>query len=304
MFCYAAYGLIIQSEVSLPELVQGRGEPDVFVRFGKLRESLDCELSDMGGLRVSNQGIFLYWPDIGLFLVRNGNEIIVDPNAGLKENVLRLFILGTALAILLHQRQGLIVLHASAVEISGKVVAFVGVKHAGKSTTAATLCRYGHRLVADDILAIRLDFNRVIAIPGFPHLKLWPDSVASLGVIPESLPQLRPEVEKRGHRIHSGFQLTPLPLERIFVLDCADKIELTSLGSKEALKELMPHWYGARFDIELLQALGIATHFQQCAMLAKTVQIRLLTRTQSFADLPKVIQLIEEDVLCEAKVAG
>jgi hypothetical protein len=243
--------------------------------------------------------IVLFWEGIGGFLVRDGCEIIVDPLPGVSESMVRLFILGTVLAMLLHQRGEVTVLHASVVDIAGQAAAFIGVKHAGKSTMAATLQAKGHNLVADDILAVDMRQNLPVALPGFPHFKLWPDSVAILGLDPNKLPQLRPELEKRGHRVNSGFANKPVPLKRIYILSQGIKPEIEPLDPQDALVEIMPHWYAARFGMDLLQNLGLSTHFLQCVNLVNRVKISRLKRPASMSDLPIVARLVEEHLAAE-----
>lgn len=300
-YSYQAYGLSIQATLPLPELVAGKEasvadkrDADIVVRFGKVEGSLAEANDAYRHIHATPEGIYLSWRGVGAFLVRDGREIIVDPAQGVEERVLRLFILGTTLAMLLHQRGELVVLHASVVAISGQAVAFVGVKHAGKSTMAAALYAQGHDLVADDILAIDMSQDCPMALPGFPHLKIWPDSVASLGYVPETLPRLRPELEKRGHRVTGGFSREPVPLRCIHVLGLGLDPEIEPLRPQEALLELMPHWYGARFGTELLQAFDLSTHFLQCANLANKVPVCRLKRPPSLSALPDVIRLVEE----------
>lgn len=299
-YTYSAYSLIIQAFLPLPELVsvqeagtESQLEPDVTIRMGRLA-SFAVEASAMGrDLRITADGIYLFWDKVGSFLVRDGREIIVDPLPGVAEHVLRLFILGTTMAMLLHQRRETIVLHASVVAISGQAVAFVGVKGAGKSTMAATLQARGHALMADDILAVRMGQNGPLALSGFPHLKLWPDSLAVLGHDPQSLPQLRPELEKRGHRLTAGFSTEVVPLRCIYMLNLGPESSIETFPPQQAWAILMPHWYGARFGSELLQALGLSSHFLQCATLAKQVPICRLSRPAAFAALPNVARLVE-----------
>jgi len=299
MFSYVAYGLRIHSALPLPELIADEAattgsEADVIIRFGKI-EAVPFETNGAARHIHAIAGeVYLFWQGIGLFLVRGEREIIINPAPGVEERVLRLFILGTTFAMLLHQRGEVVVLHASVVAISDQAVAFVGAKGAGKSAIAATLHAQGHELVADDILAIDMNQGCSTALPGFPHLKLWPDSVASLGHVPETLPRLRPELEKRGHRITTGFARAPVPLRCIYVLSPGPEPEIEPLRPQEALIELMPHWYGARFGTELLQTLGLSTHFLQCANLASKVPVYRLKRPPSLSALPDVSRLVEE----------
>jgi len=62
----------------------------------------------------------------------------------------RLYLLGSAWGALCYQRD-LLVLHASAVRVDGRAVAFCGRPGMGKSTLAAWLAESGHALVSDDL---------------------------------------------------------------------------------------------------------------------------------------------------------
>jgi hypothetical protein len=298
MYYYSAYGLTICSTIQLPELIDGAGPADVSIRTGAVYGvSYSIEGSDRQVYATANE-IRLAWPDVGAFAVRNGCEIIVDPAPGAEARLLRLFILGVILAMLLHQRGDVIVLHASAVVIDGQAVAFIGEKGAGKSTMAAALQQRGHQLLVDDILALRVDGGCHWALPGFPHLKLWPDTVAWLGHDAAMLPRLRPELDKRGYRLVSGFCQTPARLAAIYVLVQGAQPEIQQLAPRAAWLELMPHWYGARFGTQLLRALGYDVHFRQCTDLAVHVPIAFLIRPPSMAAVPCVARLVENAVAC------
>jgi hypothetical protein len=301
MFSYIAYGLRIHSALPLPELVAAEAvapgsAADATIRFGRI-ETVPFETNGAGRhIHAQEQEVCLFWQGIGMFLVRGGCEIIIDPSPGVTEGVLRLFVLGATLAMLLHQRGQAVVLHASAAAISDQAVAFAGAGGMGKSIIAATLHARGHHLLADDILAINVCAGGAVVLPGFPYLKLWPDSVISLGRIPEALPRLRPEVEKRGYRITTGFSRTPIPLKCIYVLNPGPEPKIEPLCSHKSLFGLMPHWYGARFGTELLQALGLTTHFLQCAALANKTTVCRLERPDSLSSIPDVVRLVEEHI--------
>ena len=293
LYKHEAYGLIIQSEFELPELTPGEGKAEVIIRKGRVEHLPPEFLSYYSYYEANEKGIFLAWEGVGAFHIRNGNEMIVDALPGVEDRIIRLFILGTALAMLLHQRKNMVVLHASVVAMSGAAVAFVGEKGAGKSTLAGTLNMYGHNLIADDILAINAAVRPVAALPGFPHLKLWPDSVETLGFSPQSLPKIRPELDKRSFRLQTGFSQNPLPLKGIYVLEDGTDVVIKKLQPQKALMALMPHWYGARFGMDFLQNLGILNHFQQCAKLVDSTPIYQLVRPRSLKDLPELTNQIE-----------
>jgi hypothetical protein len=65
-------------------------------------------------------------------------------------------------------------LHASAVSMGDRAVAFGGASGAGKSTLAALACLAGADLVADDILALAVNGPELRCLPGSPELRLRP----------------------------------------------------------------------------------------------------------------------------------
>ncbi|HXH12483.1 MAG TPA: serine kinase [Alphaproteobacteria bacterium] len=225
--------------------------------------------------------------DVGVFVVRGGREIHVMPAPGADDDLIRLYIVGTIMAALLYQR-GFFVLHASAVEVDGGVIAFLGASGWGKSSIAAALYARGHSIVADDVTAVDLNSAAASVIPALPQLKLSREVASTLGYDGESLYRLHPLEEKRGFRITHGFAQSPLPLKGLYVLakDTAHAIE--PIRPSEAMVELVRHSYPTR----LLQPGG-PSHFRQCARLVKDIPIYRLKRSSSIAALPDLAQLVE-----------
>jgi len=276
----------------LPELVEetnGKAEGEVSIRFGPVNGP-PVGISKKDGVRFSTapQEDYLYWQEVGSFLVREGREIVVDPSPGLDDRMLRLFILGPVMSVLLHQ-QGHLLLHASAVTVADEAVLFLGDAGWGKSTIAAALYDRGHGLVADDVAVLRHEEGCLAVLPGFAQLKLWPEALISLGDDPEKLPRCNPRFQKRARRAVHGFSLAPLPLKRIYVLDRDDTPEIVPLRSQEALAELIRHTYGAL-------GVGSTSHFLECASIVNRVTVCSLRRQRSLSLLPRLARLVEEDL--------
>lgn len=236
----------------------------------------------------------------GTFWMRRGREIVVEPTPDADEDLLRLFILGPALAMLLYQR-GFLVLHASAVSVAGApgAVAFLGFPGWGKSTTAAALHARGHSVVADDVVAVQVDSDNggpSTVWPGFPQLKLWPEASASLGIPPESLLSLHHSYIKQARRVEENFSLAPLPLKRLYILAESDAQSIEPLPPQEAVIELVRHSYATC----LLSTEPGGVHFSRCANLAKRLPVHRLNRPRSLDELPRLAQLVEQDVLQQA----
>jgi hypothetical protein len=164
MYHYIAYGLGFQSELVLPELVTSQVTPNVIVRLG--------EVDPDRYQKVGQSRLFTAETEVGKFFIMDGNEIVVQPISGVEEAQLRLFLLGPVLAVLLRQR-GLLVLHASAVTVEARVVAFLGDAGWGKSTLSGAFQARGYSLMTDDILAIRIASEQPMVLPGIPQAKLW-----------------------------------------------------------------------------------------------------------------------------------
>jgi hypothetical protein len=288
-FSYLAYGLGIHATMPLPELIAREVEGEVSIRFGRVDDP-PPEISERGWgfFSPAPEENHLFRQEVGSFLVRGGSDIIVDPSLGLDERTLRLFILGPAMAVLLRQR-GYLLLHASAVAVAGRAVLFMGDAGWGKSTVAAALHTRGHCLVTDDVAALSVGESNHMLLPSFPQLKLWPEALVSLGDDPEKLPLCNPRFEKRARSAAHKFSPAPLPIKRIYVLSEGDDSEILPLRPQEALAELLRHTYGA-------MGVGSAPHFLECASLINEVTVCSLRRQKSLSQLPKLTQLIEDDL--------
>ncbi len=175
---YHLFGLRLQSELVLPELHRNRHavEPDVRIELGPL--------ADVGGLQnefsTTDDGACLSIADIGRYSI-SSSRILVEPASGAHLRNVRLYLLGSAMGILLHQR-GLLPLHANAIEIDGRAFAFMGRSGAGKSTLAAVFHDRGFRVIADDVCVLRFDqTGRAYACPGIPRLRLWEEALSATG---------------------------------------------------------------------------------------------------------------------------
>ena len=293
MVLATAFGLGIQSSLPLPELIPGATAVDVVVRFGKLEPPPPERHSGIYFARIAQREAYFYWDHAGAFLVREGREVVVDPDPSAEEPILRLYLLGSVLAALMHQR-GCLVLHASAVAVDGGGVAFLGASGWGKSPLAAALHRRGHPLIADDLVALSPieSAGGPVVFPGFPRVKLWPDVLRALGEDPEALQRAHPLEEKRTHQAVDGFSLKALPIRRIYVLAGGPMPRIDRLGPQEALVELIRH----TSRIELFPAAKAPLHMRQCADLVNRIPICRLTVPRCLDLLPELACLVEEDL--------
>src|SRR5687767_37791 len=118
--------------------------PDVTISIGAVGP-----VSGPPGVDLQDDALVLRIPEVASYRI-DATSILVSPAPAVPEQNLRLYLLGSAFGALLHQR-GLLPLHANAVEIDGKAVAFMGASGEGKSTLAAWFHDRGFNIIADDV---------------------------------------------------------------------------------------------------------------------------------------------------------
>jgi hypothetical protein len=236
MHFYSAFGLTLHADIFFPELFSASGSPDVVIQRGVISEG-----------HSGPNTVFLNLPTIAKFLIEAGNRVTYDPATCVSDESLRLFILGSCMGAILHQR-GYIVIHGNAISLDGKTCQiFVGHSGAGKSTTAAWYYQQGATILADDICAIGYDNDsNPIVIPSYPQLKLWQSSATLLDIDTRSLRRVRPEDAKFALPIHTQFQPTPLPLTKITEIH-SKECTTESVRGIEKITLLTTHTYRAYF---------------------------------------------------------
>ncbi|HMB92689.1 MAG TPA: hypothetical protein VKP65_17695, partial [Rhodothermales bacterium] len=237
---------------------------------------------------------FGYIYDELLFLVEEGHSITLDIQDGVEENVVRSYLKGVLMAILLRQR-GFLVLHACCIAQEGQAIAFVGESGWGKSTIAEYFCQKGYDLINDDILALRIvEGEPVLATPGYPEIRLRADSGGRLREDFEMLPRINTRVNKR---IRSVLKLPEgtVPVVRLFLLekDYGAATELETMNTREAIVRLAAHTRVKHlFEYPEHQTLNL----QQCATLTRQIQVMRLRRVKSIAMLSSIWEMITQEL--------
>lgn len=215
---HTAFGLTFASEIPLPELpLAAPGvDADVHVRLGEVSPALADSRAIEPGVSA-RPGTLLIDFETARFLVTQGRNILVQPNPGTPDNEVRAYLLGSAMGALLHQR-GLLPLHANAIEIDGRAIAFAGPSGSGKSTLAAYFRARGRRLLSDDVCAVSFGpGGEALAWPGVPRIKLWSDALQAFGHRPGDLERVVSWEDKYSLPLAMAAP-GPLRLTRIYLL--------------------------------------------------------------------------------------
>lgn len=188
---YEIFGGILESELEFPELRAIRpGVADWIVRATDapvpdgVAESIGWDAVEPN-VRVHAyrlpSGYRLHFDDTGVFDVSSdGHEISWHRSPSADERAVRLDLAGRVLALALHIG-GCLCLHASAVSIGGRAIAFLAPKGSGKSTLAIALERAGAEFMSDDIVPVEVT-PEPVARPGAHSVRMFRDTAATLGM--------------------------------------------------------------------------------------------------------------------------
>jgi hypothetical protein len=303
LYYYYAYTCLIESVFPFPEFVPVRAEkmkdaiPDITICYGEVPGELNNP-TGCGELYQASLNQFLLKLDhIASYLVLNGNKIIVQPAPDSIESDIRVFLLGSCIGALLHQR-GVLALHASGIGSESGAVLFTGVSGAGKSTLLGELLNRGCRMMVDDVCAVVNDNQGVPTIlPAYPRTRLWADSAQKLSQDITEMPRTRPSMEKYERQASEFFWDTPAPLRRIYHLtnDNNNELRLLPMSRFEIFNTVRHNTYRQIF----LDGLEMRKpHFDLVSSVTSSVTMRCVVRPNGSFLLKELADLVMKDMAC------
>jgi hypothetical protein len=296
---------IATSNLSLPELSRTTAPADISVRLADRIDDAGAQwfhrwtiAGASGRTRRTPWLSFARLPGGGGFLLRfhsladfavslDGTRITCAAGGALPRTTLRHLLLDQVLPLTLHLR-GRLALHASAVHVPGfGAIAFAGPAGSGKSTLAAALALRGCRVVSDDCLLFAPGAPSVV-IPGYPGVRLWPDSARALRLERGSdRPVAHYTRKQRAGGRAVRFRADSTPLRALFVVGRrrrAGDSRVRSLSARDRFIALVPYaWL-----IDVADPPTMARIFDQLHAVVSNVPVarlnardgrRMLTRT-------------------------
>lgn len=223
--------------------------PDWTVRRGRPVEvdgPADGELIgelDFGGMR--------YWatrPEPHRWIVRHGGtaetefdlaagEILLRPDPRGEVDLSPLLLAGSGMAHAL-AAAGHGCLHASAVEVDGRAIAFIGPSGRGKSTLAGILCAAGAGAVSDDLLRCEPSGEEIVCHRGGRRLRLRPHA----GQVADGLSDPRRAADGRLSALAEPAARSVLPLAAVVAPAPSrdvDQVRVERLRGLRAAQELL-----------------------------------------------------------------
>ncbi len=316
-FNYSVFGLLLRSNLPIPELVPvpaSAADPTVTVHMNAspytagdipsepralTYTSAYTDESGQPALRIWKIGggeflHLMYFDGTQFWMDRKGTDLWAQWPDNLTIEDAATYLLGPVLGLLLRLR-GVGCLHASAVSFGDRAIAFVGSEGAGKSTTAAILARRGCAVISDDVVALTERQGSFLVYPAYPYLCLWPDSVTIVYGGEKKLPSFSANWNKRLLSLagnHLKFESEPLPLGAIFVLGERSSLRagplLEPMTPKEGLLSLVANSYATN----LLDTEMRASEFEFLGRVLGSVPIQLLLPHEDPAQISRLCDLV------------
>jgi hypothetical protein len=311
VYHYAAYGISIRSDAPLPflpttasdafelEVRNNHGPIDPSIRQEIRLEQNPSTAFDVGSL--SDGSSYVGLRGLGDILVSpDGRTMACHRYAKTSSESFNVYLLTLALSFAL-VKCGLEPLHGTAVAIDGKAAVFLGDCGLGKSTLAAAFLRAGYRLLTDDLLVLRRVPAALLAHPGSPRIKLFPEMASKfLGDDAIGVP-MNPLTNKLIVPLRESHVCTHvLPVGAIYALAPASEVQgaefhLATLNQRQAFLTLL----ASTFNRTILDTTRLQRQFETTQALANTLSVKRLSYPRSLGSLPAVLELVVSDLCTE-----
>ena len=236
---YLAFGLVVDSPISLPEACPAEPDAvaDVAVVCGSVRDDFpkdgyfyEAREKRSWWQSMPEETCTIFNSPVGLFEIRNGDEITVQLYPDADMELVKIYLLGSAMGAIQVQR-GRIPVHGGAVASRRGAVIITGGQGAGKSTMTSAFVHNGYQYLTDDVSSVSLDGGQASVIPAYPQRKLVRDACAPLGYDPDNLALVDGSRDKFAVRDRENWRQDPADI-------CAI-VELYPKGAGEDISALL-----------------------------------------------------------------
>lgn len=235
------------------------------------------------------EGYLIRFPGLADFLLSNDQQIRCASQPNVPQHTIEHLVLDHVLPRVL-SHEGRTVLHAAAMEIDGRAIAFLGDTGWGKSTLTASLWRAGYPLVNDDCVVIMND-DPVTAVGTYPGMRLLSDSALALGTQDEETTPVAHYSSKRRISVNAekgAVRSDPILLQQVYLLT-PPNIETTDVNITEIpLHERFIHLLEHSFRLDPTDKARNAAEFGRLTTLAERLPMFRLQYPRRFDALPDV----------------
>ncbi len=289
---YKIFGFTIASEFQIDDLLSSDAIPDVSIRYGVIDSDLKNPVYTGVRFQIAKNEFLLKVDNVAKFRISKGETIIVDKVEGAGDNEINLFLLGSAMGALIHQRE-MLPIHGSTIKIKDKSVIFSGVSGAGKSSISAYFVKKGYKIVADDISVVSSKNDKNYVSPGYPRIKLWEDVSTKLNIETNDSLRIRPEINKFGVNVSESFYNSDIEVNKMIIINTKNTsgFEIEKLKGIEKFNALKNNTYRFNFAEKLQKKQSLFSFYSK---FLPNIDIYRLSRPQKPLMLDELYKFIVE----------
>ncbi len=309
---YLLFGITLATDFELAtRLPESAAEPDLTFSCGPsppfaadrllLPPNEDGSGASLAHLAQTRSHDVLRFPGFADFYIAS-DHIFCHHVDSAQSEMIEIQLLGSVLAFWL-ERRSVPALHASAVVVAGKAIAFLAGNRGGKTALAAALMRAGCAFLTDDVLPVEDRDGTFVGHPGLPQMRMWPDAAKHFLGHYEDLEIVHPDHAKRW--VPVGFGGLGSPCGDARLLSCLylperrrseaarRGLEIVPVSRRDAMIELIRHSFVAQIAGA---AEWQARRFDFFARFVQRVPLRRLRYPNGFDRLSSVGAGILEDL--------
>lgn len=190
---------------------------------------------------------------------------------------------------------GELMVHASALTVSGRHVLFTGQSGRGKSTLAGLLQRKGHVVLSDDCVQLVANGTGFDTVPTYPSLRLYADSLEQLFPGLDGTEPVASYSEKRRVPIEAAKVAEDAgPLAALYLLgdpeEADESVRITPLSPAETCQALLRH----SFRLDLGDRAANTHQFALCAAVTRAVPAFRLDYPRDFTRSEELVQHVTD----------
>lgn len=292
---YIAGGIIIETDIDFPELLEVDGDADVCVEYGHVPEILANATTSLPFFSCSEKDVLFKIDDIARYYIQDYSKVFISLLDPERKYDAEKYILTLVLGVL-SLKKGFFPLHGGGVIYNGEAYLFTGRSGAGKSTTTMGLLQRGFMAVGDDISNLFLKDGRTYVHPCFPRFKLWEDSLKLLQLEGNGEYKLRSNIDKFLVPVGNHLSSVPVPVKRIYLL-CHSKDETYKFREVDGIERfqkirenIYKPWLVKVFDL-------VNQHFLLTTQLANNIECKEFHRPFDKDNINKMYDLLIEDIM-------
>ncbi|EIA18197.1 hypothetical protein [Clostridium perfringens] len=300
---YKVYGLIVESDIEIPELLsidKNENKVDIKIKKDIIPKDVIEKIPSYSWFKYDVDSMVFTVKNIGSFYIYDGNNIIVQPSENADNQGIKTFILGTSFGMILLQRNK-VAIHGGAILIGENAIILTGQSGAGKSTLTNAFRQYKYPFMADDVSST-IELQDVIFIePAYPQQKICRDAMEKMGYRIDDFKLIDEDREKYVIPTHESFVKEKRKLQAIFEIEPynGEEVKIEEISGGEKMKTILRNIY----RIEIIAPHGIPpAYFKKVINIAKNTLVFRIKRPKNQFSVDRQIELIERELMLKCNV--